>query len=576
MVGSGQKGVMSVVYGAIVVAILAVFIIQFRPNSGQQTAAISQQCVVTVRDRCLDPKDFYAAMGLIVARGGDDQRLKAMGIRRHVIDGLVERTLLNMEAKRLGVNVSDDEINAELVRGRVHVSLPIQRLGIGYMLGISQDMVRLMPFQSAETKKFEYKTYQRVVRQFTNRSPTEFKAMQREEIIADRMRNLVRSRARIGDAEAFSSFVRDQSTATINYAKIKRSYVVNRYLDSSPKTIEAWAKSHAEDIDKSWTARKAEYPAGCRKARHILIKVKSDSDPMAHDREEAQGLVDKALTRVRNGEGFDVVAAELSEDRGGPDGGSAARGGDLGCFVKGKMVKAFEDAAFALKNPGDVSSVIESPYGFHIIKLDGMLSDDAAKAEAEGRNFIVADMYKAIEGETLVADFAKKVRTAAAGAPLEQALDSVLKEFDEKYPQDAKADKKTDKKAESASADKPVDPSRPKVEVSEAFTAERSPIVDVAPGQNVAAMAFALAKAGDVPADLVKLTDGYAIIQLKDRKPATREEFDKNRDAYISHMLEAKQDDLLVEYIARLRDQYRSATRIEERWLKEPENKNED
>jgi hypothetical protein len=47
---------MSVVYGVIVVAILMVFIIQFPPNASQRTGFISQQCVVTVRDRCIDPK----------------------------------------------------------------------------------------------------------------------------------------------------------------------------------------------------------------------------------------------------------------------------------------------------------------------------------------------------------------------------------------------------------------------------------------------------------------------------------------------------------------------------------------
>jgi parvulin-like peptidyl-prolyl isomerase len=77
-------------------------------------------------------------------------------------------------------------------------------------------------------------------------------------------------------------------------------------------------------------------------------------------RAKAEGL----LARVRAGEDFVKLADEFTEDPSGK-----GRGGDLGWFGRGMMVKPFEDAAFSLK-PGEVSGVVESQFGFHIIKLE--------------------------------------------------------------------------------------------------------------------------------------------------------------------------------------------------------------
>jgi peptidyl-prolyl cis-trans isomerase C len=96
------------------------------------------------------------------------------------------------------------------------------------------------------------------------------------------------------------------------------------------------------------------------KASHILIKVESGADEAA--KAEAKAKIEKAAERVKNGEDFATVAKEVSE---GP---SQSRGGDLGTFQRGQMVKPFEDAAFAL-NPGEVSDIVETDFGFHIIKV---------------------------------------------------------------------------------------------------------------------------------------------------------------------------------------------------------------
>jgi len=99
-----------------------------------------------------------------------------------------------------------------------------------------------------------------------------------------------------------------------------------------------------------------------RRASHILITASKDAP--AADREKAQARATELLAQVRKSPGsFAELAKKNSQDP-----GSAVQGGDLGFFARGAMVKPFEDAAFAL-GKGDISDVVESDFGFHIIQL---------------------------------------------------------------------------------------------------------------------------------------------------------------------------------------------------------------
>ena len=82
------------------------------------------------------------------------------------------------------------------------------------------------------------------------------------------------------------------------------------------------------------------------------------------DIKQKKGKAEEVLNRIRSGEDFNKLAQEFSTDTSNKD-----KGGDLGWFSHGDMVKEFSDAAFALK-PGEVSNVVETRYGYHIIKLD--------------------------------------------------------------------------------------------------------------------------------------------------------------------------------------------------------------
>ena len=98
------------------------------------------------------------------------------------------------------------------------------------------------------------------------------------------------------------------------------------------------------------------------KARHILVRVENAASE--DEKKKAKDKAEMYLKKIMDGEDFAKMAAEVSDDP-----GSKAKGGDLGFFPKGRMVKSFEDAAFALK-PGETSGIVETQFGFHIIKVE--------------------------------------------------------------------------------------------------------------------------------------------------------------------------------------------------------------
>ncbi|MHC4088782.1 MAG: peptidylprolyl isomerase [Planctomycetota bacterium] len=117
-------------------------------------------------------------------------------------------------------------------------------------------------------------------------------------------------------------------------------------------------------------------------ARHVLIKVDPGADETTVT--EARKQIEKILAEAKQGADFAALAQKHSQ---GP---SAPKGGELGFLPRGRLVKPFEEAAFALK-PGEISDVVRTHYGFHIIKLEARRGGDTIsekEAESSIRNHL--------------------------------------------------------------------------------------------------------------------------------------------------------------------------------------------
>lgn len=139
---------------------------------------------------------------------------------------------------------------------------------------------------------------------------------------------------------------------------------VRSKIKIEPDEIQKFYDSHPEYFSQ---------PAQVR-ASHILVMVPEGADDKV--KAEKKAAIDKARDRVTKGEDFAKVAGEVSECP------SKSKGGDLGFFGSGQMVKPFEEAAFALKS-NEVSQVVTTQFGYHVIKKTDSRSGSTASLEQE-------------------------------------------------------------------------------------------------------------------------------------------------------------------------------------------------
>jgi peptidyl-prolyl cis-trans isomerase C len=144
--------------------------------------------------------------------------------------------------------------------------------------------------------------------------------------------------------------VRDDARSELGVEKLVETEIAGKIA----VTPEAVTDFYQKNQDK--------FQQGARvRASHILIAVPDTADAAA--KQQAKTKAEAVLKDLKGGKDFAAAAKESSQDP-----GSAPSGGDLGFFEQGQMVPPFEQAAFALK-PGAMSELVESPFGFHIIKV---------------------------------------------------------------------------------------------------------------------------------------------------------------------------------------------------------------
>jgi peptidyl-prolyl cis-trans isomerase C len=181
-------------------------------------------------------------------------------------------------------------------------------------------------------------------------------------------------RARFPSDEAFKQALSASGlTAESLKTNIKRGMLRQQILNKevlekvsvSPKELETFFNEHKD----TYVQEEAVH------ARHILIKAAADASP--EDDRKAKERANVVLAKAKKGEDFSKLAAQYSEDS------TKDNGGDLGYFGRGRMVKPFEEAAFALK-AGQISDpAVRSQFGYHIIKVE-------ARREAKRLSFAEA------------------------------------------------------------------------------------------------------------------------------------------------------------------------------------------
>ena len=169
------------------------------------------------------------------------------------------------------------------------------------------------------------------------------------------------ARVRFKDDKAWAAMLKEQG---LDPQSFRNELRINQTIQALLQQVAADTAAQATDQEALafYESHPAVFETGERvKASHILVRVPEGA--AGARKEDQRKKAEAILSHARAREDFATLARQSSEDP-----GSARNGGDLGAFGRGQMVPAFEQAAFALK-PGEVSGVVETPFGFHIIKV---------------------------------------------------------------------------------------------------------------------------------------------------------------------------------------------------------------
>lgn len=190
--------------------------------------------------------------------------------------------------------------------------------------------------------------------------------------------NLQQAISRFPNKEAFEAVLKrenvteDELKSEIRYGLAIQTYVEDKYISKTSVSD--------EELQTYYDSNPAlfKHPEMV-KASHILIRVDEQADEA--QKNEARKKIDDIAKQLKEGKDFAELAKSHSECP------SSSNGGDLGSFRKGQMVKSFDDVAFSL-NPGEISPVVETNFGYHIIKVsekqpEGTFPLDQVKPQIE-------------------------------------------------------------------------------------------------------------------------------------------------------------------------------------------------
>jgi peptidyl-prolyl cis-trans isomerase D len=360
-----QPAIIKGVLGAVVVTFVATIFLDWgwrrsnRPDT--QLATVGGE-TVSLREFEMTHNNLADFYRRIYQDRFTEDFARTLNLKQQALDTLVQRKLLLHEARRQGIRVTD----AELIE-RVH-SYPVFQVD----------------------NHFDSTRYLQVLR-LSRLTPGDFEQNQREELLLAKLENLIKDAIQVTEIEVKEAFIRDKEQLNVEYLPVdpaqfatqvevndadlstyyqehlerfrKPEQVRFAYIVVDPALFVAQVEMTDERLAQYYEEHKEEFHQEEQvRARHILFKLPQQAG--AEEEARVRAEAEAALSRIRAGEDFAAVAAQVSQDS-----ASAQQGGDLGFFKRGDMVKSFEEMAFGL-TPGMVSEPVRTDFGYHVIRVE--------------------------------------------------------------------------------------------------------------------------------------------------------------------------------------------------------------
>ena len=326
-------------------------------------------------------RDRYDAMRDSMGDSFNISMLDDPGVRVSVLEGLIQQRLLNREAERLGLAISDSQLVGVLQ------GIPVFQKDGKFSNQLYKELLR--------DKGLDVVTFETNVR----------RDMMRQQVVDGYIKNgfisntVAKNIIRLSEEKREISSIQIQPEQFLPKMKpsedeIKSYYVSHKnefkqpeqvkieYLILSVDDLAEKIQLSSDETKKYFEEHKAEFgQIEQRQASHILLSAPATASDA--DKAAARSKAEELLSQIKQSpQSFAELAKKHSQDA-----GSAEKGGDLGFFGRGTMVKAFEDEIFQMK-PEEIRGPVQTDFGFHIIKLSAIkagenVSFDKVKDEVE-------------------------------------------------------------------------------------------------------------------------------------------------------------------------------------------------
>ncbi len=366
--------------------------------------AVPQDAVATVGDAEISTSEFQTSFARYRAElrqqqgdAYDEIATNQPVVRRQHLESLIDELLLRQHAQELGLTISP---------------------------GMLRDLISQIPAFQLEGR-FDPGLYQQALRA-SGRTPRGFERELREDLMVrllptsvsfstivteaeiDRMLSLENETRRLSLIEVPIAPFREQ--VDVGDERVREYYEANtgdfltteevsiRYIELDATAMTDGLELSEEELRQRYEAASQRYlTPESRRASHILIEAGDE-----RDQDQARALARQLYERALDGESFDELAREYSDDL-----GSADEGGDLGWIEAGDMVEAFENALFDLTVSGELAEPVRSQFGWHVIRLEEIRPPEGMSFE-EARDEILAE-FREREAEEIYIEMSERL-----------------------------------------------------------------------------------------------------------------------------------------------------------------------